>query len=153
MATPEIVNLTLICGTVAFAAYGAWKGFIPQLGSVAAFLLGFLGSKLIAPSIASQLEIPVMLCYIVMFAIIFILTIMLCKVLHLTVKMLLLGPVDRLLGAIIGAAKWLLLTSLLINLFLLCAPSTSAFSASFAQWVTKFAMRLFGLAQELCVGH
>lgn len=145
MSTPEIVNLTLITGTVAYAAYGAWKGIIPQLGSVAAFLFGFLGAKLFAPAIAAQLEIPVILCYIVLFAIIFILTVMLCKVLHLTVKMLLLGPVDRLLGAIIGAAKWLLLTSLLINLFLLCAPSSTAFSSPFAQWIAGFATHLFGL--------
>lgn len=148
MSTPEIVNLVLIIGTVAYAGYGAWKGFIPQLGSVAAFLLGFLGAKLLGPGIAAQLELPQMLCYVVMFAIVFILTIMLCKVLHLTVKMLLLGPVDRLLGAITGAAKWLLLTSLLINLFIMCAPDTSAFSTPYAQWVTKFAMRLFGLAQN-----
>ena len=148
MSTPEIINLTLIGGTVAYAAYGAWKGFIPQLGSVAAFLLGFLGARLFGPPVAAQLELPLMLCYVVLFAIVFILTTMLTRVLHLTVKMLLLGPVDRLLGAIIGAAKWLLLTSLLINLFLLCAPDTTAFSAPFAQWVRGFAMRLFGLAQN-----
>lgn len=148
MSTPEIVNLTLIGGTIAFAAYGAWKGFIPQLGSVAAFLLGFLGAKLFAPGVATQLELPLMLCYVIMFAIIFVLTTMLCKVLHLTIKMLLLGPVDRLLGAVIGAAKWLLLTSLLINLFLLCSPESTAFSAPFPQWVGGFAMRLFGLAQS-----
>lgn len=148
MATPEIVNLTLMVGTVAYAVYGAWKGFIPQLGSVAAFLLGFLGAKLFAPVVAAQLELPLLLCYAVLFAIIFVLTMMLCKILHLTVKMLLLGPVDRLLGATVGAAKWLLLTSLLINLFLLCAPESTAFTAPFSQWTAKFAIRLFGFAQN-----
>lgn len=148
MSTPEIVNLTLIGGTVAYATYGAWKGFIPQLGSVAAFLLGFLGARLFGPQVAAQLELPLMLCYVVLFAIVFIATTIVTKVLHLTVKMLLLGPVDRLLGAIIGAAKWLLLTSLLINLFIMCVPDTTAFSAPFARWVTGFATRLFGLAQN-----
>lgn len=147
MATSEIVNLILIGGTILFAIYGAWKGFIPQLGSVAAFLIGFLGAKMIAPGFAAHLSLPLMLCYVIAFAILFVLVMMLTKILHLTVKMLLLGPVDRLLGAIIGAAKWLLLTSLLINLFLLCVPDSTACSAPFAQWVTKFAMRLFGLAQ------
>lgn len=147
MTTPEIVNITLIGGTVLFAAYGAWKGFITQLGSVAAFLIGFLGAKMFSPTVALQLNLPQMLCYVVIFAIIFMIVMMLTKVLHLTIKMLLLEPVNRLLGAIIGAAKWLLITSLLINLYLLCVPDSTAFSSIYARWVTKFAMHLFGLAQ------
>lgn len=148
MTTPEIVNLTLIVGTVGFAAYGAWKGCIRQLGSVAAFLIGFFGSKIFAPTIADRLQLPLMACYAVVFALCFVLVMMIAKVLHLTVKMLLLGPVDRMLGALIGAAKWLLLTSLLIQVFIMCAPETTAFSAPFSTWVGSFAGRLFGLAQS-----
>lgn len=147
MTVPEIVSLTLLAGTVGYAAYGAWRGCIRQLGSVAAFLFGFLGARVFAPTVASALQLPQFLCYVVVFALVFMLVIMLARVLHLTVKMLLMGPVDRLLGALIGAAKWLLLTSLLINLFLMCVPESTAFSASFPQWVMRFAPRLFGLAQ------
>lgn len=147
MTTPEIVSVILIAGTVGYAIYGAWRGCIRQLGSVAAFLFGFMGTRIFAPTVAAALQLPLMLCYAVVFALIFLVVIMLARVLHLTVKMLLMGPVDRLLGAIIGAAKWLLMTSLLINLFLMCAPGSAAFSAPLSQWVVKFAPRLFGLAQ------
>lgn len=147
MNAPEVVSLILMVGTVGFAAYGAWRGCIRQLGSVAAFLFGFMGARLFAPQLASALQLPPMLCYVVVFALIFLFVVMLARLLHLTVKMLLLGPIDRLLGAIIGAAKWLLLTSLLINLFIMCAPGTELFTAPVSQWVAKFAMRLFGLAQ------
>lgn len=147
MTTPEIVSVTLMVGTIGFAAYGAWRGCIRQLGSVAAFLFGFLGARLFAPKVAAALALPQMVCYLAVFALIFLIVIMLARILHLTVKMLLMGPVNSLLGAVIGAAKWVLLTSLLINLFLMCVPDSTAFCAPVSQWVARFAPRLFGLAQ------
>lgn len=147
MTTPETISLVLIAGTVGFAVYGAWRGCIRQIGSVAAFLFGFLGARIFAPAIALKLQLPQLLCYVVVFALVFIVVMLLARALHLTVKFLLMGPVDRLLGAIIGAAKWLLLTSLLINLFLMCVPDSTLFATPVAQWVAKFATRIFGLAQ------
>lgn len=147
MTTSAWVGVILIVGTVAYAIYGGWRGAIRQIGSVAAFLIGFLAAQLFGAKTAAALALPPFACYCVIFALAFVLVMVLARVLHLTVKMLLLGAFDRMLGAIIGAAKWLLLTSLLINLFLMCGVPAEPFSARFSQWVTAFMPRLFGLAQ------
>lgn len=146
MTNAQIISLVLIFGTVAYAAYGAWRGAVRQAASVVAFLFGFLGARLFAPSVADGLHLPQFVCFALVYAFFFTCVMILARVLRMTVRMLLLGPLDRLAGAIIGAIKWLLLTSLLINLLILCAPETTLFSAPFSRWVAEFAPRLFGMA-------
>lgn len=141
------VGVVLIVGTLGFAIYGAWRGAIHQIGSVAGFLFGYLGAQVFGAKVAAALALPQFACYCIVFALIYVLVNILCRVLKLTVKMLLLGAFDRMLGAIIGAAKWLVLTSLLINLFLICGVPAEPFSARYTQWVTAFLPRFFGLAQ------
>lgn len=147
MTPPTIIALTLIAGTIAFAAYGTWRGAIRQIGSIAAFLFAYLGAQLFGHNLAATLSLPPFLSYCIIFTLIFILVMVLTRILRLTVKMILLGTLDRMLGAIIGAAKWLLLTSLLINLFIMCGVPDRTFASPVAQWVTQFLPRLFGLAQ------
>ncbi len=148
MTAAAWVGVSLIVATVAFAAYGAWRGAIRQIGSVAAFLFGFLAAQLFGANVAAALALPVFACYCIVFAFIFALVVVLARVLRLTVKMLLLGPFDRMLGAVIGAAKWVLLTSLLLNLFIMCGVPAEYFAARFTRWVIEFLPRIFGLAQN-----
>lgn len=149
MTNAQIIGWVLIFGTIAYAAYGAWRGAVRQAASVLAFLIGFLGARLFAPSLASGLQLPSFFCFALVYALFFTGVMILARVLRLTVKMLLLGPLDRIAGAIVGAIKWLLLTSLLINLLILCAPDTTLFSAPVSRWVADFAPRLFGLALNI----
>ncbi|MDE6513716.1 MAG: CvpA family protein [Muribaculaceae bacterium] len=149
MTNAQIISWVLIFGTVAYAAYGAWRGAVRQAASVLAFLIGFLGARLFAPSIAYQLHLPSFFCFALVYALFFTGVMILARVLRMTVRMLLLGPLDRMAGAIIGAIKWLLLTSLLINLLILCAPDSGLFAAPFSRWVANFAPRLFGLALNI----
>lgn len=146
MTTPQIISWVLVLGTVAYAIYGGWRGAISQAASVLAFLIGFFGARIFAPMVAAQLALPPFLCFAIIYAIIYLCIILLAKALRLSVKMLLLGWLDRIIGAVIGAFKWLLLTSVLINLFLLCVPESVLFTAPFSRWVGEFAPRLFGLA-------
>lgn len=149
MTTAHIINWVLILGTVGYAIYGAWRGAIAQAASVLAFLVGFLGARLFAPGLASQLQLPQFACFAIVYFLCFLVVKLIAKALHLTIKALLLEWLNRLLGAIIGAIKWLLLTSLIINLLIMCAPETTLFSAPFSQWVAAFAQHLFGLAINL----
>ncbi len=148
MTTPAIVSTVILAGTAVCAAWGMWRGAICQLGSVAAFLFGFLGARLFGTEVARLSGLPQVLCYIIVFALIFVVVMMLARVLKLTVRMLLLGAADRLCGALIGAAKWLLATSIALNLFILCDPHTTALSARPTQWTVELLPRLFGLAQD-----
>lgn len=149
MTTAQIIGWVLIAGTVGNAAFGGWRGAISQAATVLSFLVGFLGAMLFAPGLAEHLQLPSFVCYAIVFILFFLAVKLIARALHLTVKVLLLEWLNRLLGAIIGAITWLLATSLIINLFILCAPETTLFSAPFSQWVTAFAPRLFGLALTL----
>lgn len=148
MTTQGIINWVLLLGTLGYAIYGGWRGAISQAASVVAFLIGFLGARLFAPSVAEQLQLPPFACFAIVYVLCFLGVKLIAKALHLSVKLLLLGWLNRLLGAVIGAIKWLLLTSLVINLLLMCAPDSTLFTARFSQWTAAFAPRLFGLAMN-----
>lgn len=143
-----IVNVILIGGLVIMAVYGAWRGCIRQIGSVAGFLLGFLAARLFAPTVTQTFEWPGFLSYALVFSAVFVAVEILARVLRLTVKMLLLGPIDRLLGLLVGAAKWLLFASLLINLIWVCGFSPEWLQTPVAAKVGRFAPKLFGLASN-----
>lgn len=149
MTTAQIIGWVLVLGTVAYAVYGGWRGAISQAATVLSFLVGFLGARLFAPGLAESLQLPSFACYAIVYVLVFLAVKLIAMALHLTVKVLLLEWLNRLLGAIIGAITWLLVTSFIINLLILCAPETTLFSTPFSQWVTAFAPRLFGLALTL----
>lgn len=146
MNAPTVVNVILIGGTIAMAIYGAYRGAIRQVGSIAAFLLAFLASRLFAGKVTGLFEWPPMISYVLVFATVFICVTILARILRLTVKMLLLGPIDRFFGLLIGAAKWMLLISLLLNLIWACGSHPACLEIPAAQWIGRFAPKLFGLA-------
>lgn len=145
MDIPTIINLLLLGGTIGMGIYGAYVGGIRQIGSVAGFLFGYLGAKLFSPSITDLFHWPPFLSYILVFCTIFICVVILARVLKLTIKMLMLGPVDRLLGLLIGCAKWLLGASLVINFIWMCGFHPVWLAGRIPMWVGAFATRLFGI--------
>lgn len=147
MNLPLIVTIILILGTIGMAIYGAYRGAIHQIGSVAAFLLGFLAAKLFAGGITRLFEWPQMLSYVIVFVAVYAFVLFLARIMKLTVKMLLLGPLDRLFGLLIGAAKWMLFASLIINLIWACGFYPECFQTPAAHWIGRFAPKIFGFAQ------
>lgn len=143
MTVTQIVSIILIGGTIAMAIYGGYRGAIRQIGTVAAFLLGFLASKLFAGRLTAIFEWHPMISYALIFTAVFITVMILARILRFTVKMLLLGPVDRLLGLLIGAAEWMLFASLVINLIWALDFHPDCFSSPTAQWIGRFAPKLF----------
>lgn len=143
MTAAQVVSIILIGGTVAMAIYGGYRGAIRQIGTVAAFLFGFLASKLFAGRLTALFEWHPMISYVLIFTTVFISVMILARILRLTVKMLLLGPVDRLFGLLIGAAEWMLFASLIINLIWALDFHPDCFSTPTAQWIGRFAPKLF----------
>ena len=146
MNAATIMTVILVGGTIGMAIYGAYRGAIRQIGSVAAFLLGFLAAKLFSGRITALFEWPQMLSYVLVFVAVFIAVVFLARILRFTVKMLLLGPIDRLIGLLIGAAKWMLFASLFINLVWACGFHPDCLNVPAAHWIGRFAPKLFGLA-------
>lgn len=149
MDAVTVTNVILIGGTLAMGVYGAYRGGIHQIGSVAAFLIAFFVARLLGGSVAEGVHCPSMVCYAAIFATVFVGVTILTRILRLTVKLLLMGPIDRLLGLLIGAGKWLLLCSFVLNLAILAGLHGAALNTPFATWVVAFLPRLFGLAIPL----
>ena len=87
----SIINLILLGGAVGCGIYGGWQGAIRQLGSVAAFLIAFLGTRVLADYAASALGCSPIGAYIIVFCLVYAGVSVAVKVLRLTVKLLLLG--------------------------------------------------------------
>lgn len=148
--TPEqITDLVLLAGAVTCAIWGLWRGAIKQLGSVAAFLCAFLVARLFGAEVASWLGVSPMWVYMALFVVVFIAVTLLATILKFTARLLMLGPVDKLLGALIGLVQWTLLCSLLLNLARLAGMDWPIFGSRLAQLVTDFAPWLFGYAAAM----
>jgi uncharacterized membrane protein required for colicin V production len=141
--------MILLGGAVGCGIYGGWRGAIRQVASVAAFLLAFLGTRVLADYAANLVDCSKLGAYIIVFCVIYIGVNVAVKMLRLTVKLLLLAPVDAALGALIGACKWLLGCSLILNLLHLTDPQMSIFAEPAVDKILSFAPWLFGCASEL----
>ncbi len=103
---------------------GFVKGFIIQLAGIAAFLLGVLGALHFSAFIAGFMEHKLAWHYshtqLIAFALTFIgiviLVFFLAKLMEKAVKMAALGILNKIIGAIFGALKFLLITGALLYL-------------------------------------
>lgn len=144
-----LIAIIIIAGAIAFALYGYSAGIINQLGSIAAFVVGFVAARVFGPVFNSLFSnADEFLCAAIVFVVFFTVTMIVVKMLRITVRMMLLGPVDRILGAPVGVLKWLLLTSVVLNLFLLKNPDTKALDASPSQWTLRFLPKVVGVTQS-----
>lgn len=144
MNSANICDIILIVGAVGFGVYGAWRGVLHQLGSVLAFLLGFLGARMFGSQMAAALNLNAVLSYIIVFMIVYIGVTVIFKVLRFTAKMLLMGPLDRFCGLLVGALKWFLFASIVLNLLYMIEPSWPIFHSKLTAWTIRFVPWLLG---------
>jgi len=95
---------------------GAWRGLVYELLSLVSWVAAFLLARWFAPDVASRLPISggsEVLRYVAGFLLVFVATVMIGALLAVVARKLLatvgLRPVDRMLGAIFGASRGLLL--------------------------------------------
>lgn len=144
MSAADITNLILIIGAVGFAAWGTYRGAIRQIGWIAAFLCAFFAAKLFGAGLAEALSISLTVSYIILFIFTFIVITLVFRVLKFTAHLLLMGPIDRAAGLLIGLFKWVFFASLALNILYLCNPRWPIFGASMAVRAMRFAPWLFG---------
>jgi len=108
---------------------GGWRGFVYEVMSLVAWLTAFVVARWMGPDVAQQLPMQgasAMLRQMAGFLIVFVGSLMLGSLLAVLIKKLLakvgLRPVDRLLGAIFGLARGLLLL-LLVTALLQLSPA------------------------------
>ncbi len=162
MTTFDIIILVFVAVGL---ATGLYKGFISQLGSIAAIILGIVACRLwgdVAVGIVSGWLDPspensawsvyavTIIGYVVLFVVVYLAVVLLARLLHKLSHVMMMGPLDHIAGALLGIFKWLLLLSVLVNLWLVCSPGSKAVEDSrlaggkVAAWVKGFAPSLLG---------
>ena len=162
MTTLDILIL-VFCGVG--LVMGLYKGFISQLGSIAAIVLGIVACRLwgdaatgvVAGWLGVSDEYSAWSCHsasilgnVILFLVVYILTLLVARVLHRVSHALMLGPLDHVAGAVLGIFKWVFLLSVLVNLWLVLSPGSDIVTSStlaggrLAAWITDFAPAILG---------
>lgn len=144
--TPETLNAIIIGGALIFCIVGAFMGIIKQLSSVVALVLGLAAGRFFGVTVAETLDVNIFVCSAVLAVLVYIAVIIVAKVLKKAVHKLFLGPIDRLLGAAFGVFFWFSLSSLLLNLLIVCAPETDLSESALALSTLDFLPWIIGCA-------
>ena len=101
---------------------GLMKGLVVEIASIAAILLGFIGSRMwgamFAAWLIEQFSWPESVCVVIAYALLFVgisvLLHILAKLLTKLFKTVALGWLNRLLGGLFGTLKWMIIVLLLV---------------------------------------
>lgn len=138
------IDIILLLIFIVSAWFGFRKGIIKQLGSLAAIVLAIIACRMFGPQVTdiymaghpeyensaiSHYTVSI-LANAVIYLVAYYAVILVAKLLRMISHAVLLGPLDSIGGAIFSVAKIFLLVSLLLNLYIVCFPSTSLLSKS-----------------------
>lgn len=159
MTALDIILLLVFIGS---AWFGFRKGIIKQLGSLAAIVIAIIACRCLGPTVVTLLmgshpdwqASPIshatvsILANAVIYLVAYYGVILLAKLLRMVSHAVFLGPLDRIAGAAFSVAKYFLLVSLLLNLYMVIFPDTplrsksnlcggrvATLTARFAPWV------------------
>ncbi len=116
-----VILVTVFFGII----QGLFRGLVKELTSFAVIIVGIYGAKLLNPMIAKMLESvasfsPQMarpLAYLFSFILLAIAMFLLAQLFEKTLSIIQLGGLNKFLGAIVGGLKFLLVLSILLNVF------------------------------------
>lgn len=138
------LDIILLIIFIVSAWLGFRKGIIRQLGSLAAIVVAIIACRTLAPSVAelifgshpdwetgsiSHATVSIVSNCIV-YLVAYYAVILIAKLLHTVSHAVLLGPLDHIAGAAFSVAKYFLLVSLLLNLYIVLFPASSLRSKS-----------------------
>lgn len=119
------INIVIIIPIAAGFVFGLFRGFIKELIGLAAIFLGIYGAKFLSPwlseiltntfSFSEKTSQPV--AYIILFLIIVVLLLIIARLLDKLFDAVSLGGLNRFLGGLFGGIKYLLVVSVLLNVF------------------------------------
>ena len=151
-----ILDFVLLTVIIASAIYGAFKGFISQIVSIASLIFGvwcaFKFSDFAALQIKKYFEMGETAVYIASFILILILVIVAGNIIGMAIEMIihftLLGWLNRLLGILFSAMKWILIMSLIAYVVNYINASWHLIPDSFFEG-SKFYPQLTGLSEKI----
>ena len=121
----NILDVIIIIPIAIGLIVGLFKGFIKELISLVAIILGIWGAKRFEPYVTDLLiswfdiqpATAQPLAYLVLFIVIVVILLLLAHLLDKLLSAIALGGINKLLGAIFGAIKYALIVSVLLNVF------------------------------------
>lgn len=128
------IDIILLFITLVALFTGAMKGFTQQLGTLAGLVLGILACRVFGPDVAawftgmssSHPTLMTAAAYFCLFVAVFLGAALVARMIYAILKAVKLGFVNRVAGALFRAALWLIVTSLLINVYLGFEPAQKA---------------------------
>lgn len=139
-----VIDIILLLIFIVSAWLGFRKGIITQLGSVAAIVIAIIACRMFGGVIEEIIvgnnydwqanPLPRYSFSILVNCAIYLVTyysvILIARMLHTVSHAVLLGPIDHIAGAAFSVAKYALLVSLLLNLYIAVFPGTTLLSKS-----------------------
>ncbi|MDE6810111.1 MAG: CvpA family protein [Muribaculaceae bacterium] len=162
MTALDIVIIAVLFGS---AVYGFWKGIVVQVGAIAALVMGILACRLFGDdatrflgrllgSVADSPELShyiiTVTAYVILFVLGYVLTRALASFVKTVVNALFMGAVDRILGALFSIFQWMLVLSIVLNIWQIVDSSRNVISLSslahgrVAQAILDLAPAVFG---------
>lgn len=150
------IDIILLAIVIIAAVTGAMKGLVLQIGTIAALLAAilvcrFFGGQVVTAVVSPHSEhamLMTVMVYVLLFLTVYIGVFLLAKLLGATLSAVHLRPFDRVAGALLRIATWLILTSIVLNVyFAVCPSDQSRFlspSKPWRAWVVNIAPELMG---------
>lgn len=142
--------------------YGLYKGLISQLASLGGIVLGIVACRFFAPdagrlvmqtfpgTFASETSANIAGA-VILFLLVFFTVGAFASLARKLTHTLLLGWLDHLLGCVFCVFKWLLVMSIILNLWYMVSPSSPIFRTStlmdgeMLPWIVRLAPEMFGV--------
>ncbi|MDE6859759.1 MAG: CvpA family protein [Duncaniella sp.] len=165
MNSMTLLDIIIVIIFAVAAVVGFRKGFITQIGSLAAIVIAILACRLlgaqavemISPSVPDAADpnsfpryITVIAVYCVIYLVAYYAVVLVAKLLKLVAHTVLLGPLDRIGGALVSVVKWFIPVSLALNLYIAMYPGSDLASKSHlcggrpVAWIVELAPGILG---------
>lgn len=156
------IDIILTCVLLGSIAYGVWKGLIRQVASLGGIVLGLVACRIFGSQAGATLTemfpgtfhstvSAAIVGNVLLFILVWLTVSVIASMLHKVTHALMFGWLDHLLGSVFALFKWLLVLSILLNLWHIVAPESSIFKTSVLMdgdmlpWVMKIAPTMFGI--------
>lgn len=145
------------------AGFGWYKGFLKQAAQVAGLILGIAACRIFGSRLATALcggepsgadtVLYYVMAYVVLFLVVYVLVSLCSRLLKGVLNTLKVGVLNRIGGAIFNVCKWMLLVSLLLNMWVAVSPSTQLKDSKTFSYTLGFGPWLLGTQTAAQIGH
>lgn len=156
------IDIILTCVLFGSIAVEVWKGLIRQVASLGGIVLGLVACRMFGaqageilmtmlPGTFESATSAAIVGNVVLFILVWLTVSVVASMLHKMTHALMFGWLDHLLGGAFGLFKWMLVLSILLNLWHMAAPGSDIFTTStlmdgeMLPWVMQIAPTMFGI--------